>query len=296
MTRTAALASALALALAGHAYAQTDEQVAARLTPTVHACEHATDHSGTLDQALCYKDEAVRQDQRLNETWTQVIAKLSPDRREALRNDERHWIKERDKDCHDEAAGYINSTAAYMLNVCLTNETIRRTIWLETHTAFSAPAASSGDDRSGALKAFLRTYLHEPAAPADDDSRTRYAVAWKDLNGDGRPEAIVFLMGGQWCGSGGCTMLVLEQSGGGFTVRGKTSVTSAPIAVLPSANHGWRDLVVQVGGGGGWSGQVILPFRGDRYASNPTVPPARHLDHHEAAQVLIKAEDRGELL
>lgn len=164
-------------------------------------------------------------------------------------------------------------------------------------TVLSAPVASpAAENPSGPLKAFLRTYLHETAVPADDAFKTRYAVAWKDLNDDGRPEAIVYLMGNEWCGSGGCTLLVLEQSGDGFTVRGRATIARTPIAVLTSTNHGWRDLVVQVGGGGGWSGQAVLPFRGDRYASNPTVRPARRLGGHEAAEVLIKADDRGEVL
>lgn len=41
---------------------------------------------------------------------------------------------------------------------------------------------------------------------------TRYALARIDLNGDGS-EAIVYLAGGQWCGSGGCTLLVLSPPG-----------------------------------------------------------------------------------
>jgi uncharacterized protein YecT (DUF1311 family) len=41
--------------------------------------------------------------------------------REALRRSERQWLKERDATCHNEAAAYINSTAAYMFNVFMTN-------------------------------------------------------------------------------------------------------------------------------------------------------------------------------
>lgn len=132
MARIAALAYALGLAFAGHAYGQTDEQVVVRLTPAVHKCESAPENSGTLQQALCYKDEMSRQDQRLNKSWAEVIVKLPLDRREGLRRSERQWIKQRDADCRDEAAGYINSTAAYMFNVCVVDETIRRTIWLES--------------------------------------------------------------------------------------------------------------------------------------------------------------------
>lgn len=163
--------------------------------------------------------------------------------------------------------------------------------------ALSTSVASPGAENSSAgLKAFLTTYLHVTAVPADDGFKTRYAVAWKDLNGDGRPEAIVYLTGAEWCGSGGCTLLVLEQSGDGFTVRGRTTITRAPIAVLPSTSHGWRDLVVQVSGGGARPGQAVLPFRGDRYASNPTLPPAHRLGLREAPEVLIKPGDPGEVL
>ena len=131
MTHIAAFAYALALAFAGSANAQTDEEVAARLTPTVHTCEHSRENGGTLEQALCYKDEASRQDQRLNDVWMEVINRQSFADRERLRRSERRWIKERDATCHQEAAAYINSTAAYMFNVCMADEIIRRIIWLD---------------------------------------------------------------------------------------------------------------------------------------------------------------------
>jgi len=131
MTRITAFACALALMIAPPAVAQTDDEVEARLTPAVRACERAPEKGGTLDQALCYKDEAVRQDQRLHEVWKQVAHRLSPAGRLAMRKRERQWIKERDSRCHEEAAGDIGTTAAYMFNVCMANETIRRTMWLE---------------------------------------------------------------------------------------------------------------------------------------------------------------------
>ena len=131
MIRLASSTFALVLASSGFACAQTDEEVAARLTPAVHACESAPENGGTLQQALCYKDEVARQDTRLNETWARVMSSLPPSRREALRKRERTWIKQRDEDCKQESAAYINSTAAYMFNVCMAQAAIRRTMWLE---------------------------------------------------------------------------------------------------------------------------------------------------------------------
>ena len=131
MSRVAPFAYAVALAFAGPACAQTDAQVEARLNPAVHECERSPESGGTMQQALCYKAEAARQDQQLNAVWARVINRLSPTHRDSLRRSERQWIKERDAECHDEAGDYVNSTAAYMFNVCLANETIRRTMWLE---------------------------------------------------------------------------------------------------------------------------------------------------------------------
>lgn len=158
-------------------------------------------------------------------------------------------------------------------------------------TRVAKAASPTAENTAGPLKAFLRTYLRATAVRGDVVHKTRYAVAWKDLNRDGGPEAIVYLMGDEWCGSGGCTLLVLEQSGHGFKVRGRVTISMAPIGILPSAHHGWRDLVVA---GGDWPGPAVLPFRGARYASNPTLPPARRLGRHEAAEVLIRAEEKGE--
>ena len=131
MARTVVMLLLLSALCGGSAYAQTDEQVAARLTPIVHACEKSPENGGTLQQALCYKDEIARQDQMLNRTWLRVMGLSSPSRKAFLRRSERQWIKYRDEDCHKEASEYINSTASYMFNVCMADGTIRRTIWLE---------------------------------------------------------------------------------------------------------------------------------------------------------------------
>lgn len=124
---------ALSIILAGisPAAAQSDNEVESRLTPALHLCETAPQNGGTLQQAECYRDEDVRQDRRLNETWKGALARLLPYQRDKLRRDERIWIKKRRDICRDEESEYVNSTAAYMFEVCMANAAIRRTIWLE---------------------------------------------------------------------------------------------------------------------------------------------------------------------
>jgi hypothetical protein len=72
--------------------------------------------------------------------------------------------------------------------------------------------------------------------------------------------------------------MVLEHAGAGYRVRGDISISRPPIAVLPTRTHGWRDISVFVAGGGILPGySAVLPFDGEQYPENPSVPPARPL-------------------
>jgi uncharacterized protein YecT (DUF1311 family) len=113
MARIAAFACVSSLAIGARALTQTEEQIGARLTPTVHACETLPNHGGTLNQAICDRDEAARQDKRLNVTWIRALRRVPPARQQALRPSERQWIKIRSEECQNDAADYVNLTANY---------------------------------------------------------------------------------------------------------------------------------------------------------------------------------------
>lgn len=104
---------------------------------------------------------------------------------------------------------------------------------------------------------------------------TSYKRADADLNGDGRPEAFVYITDPKYCGSGGCTLVVLSPHRRGFRVVLRASVTQLPIRLLPTSARGWRDIGVTVAGGGIPAPYLArLRFNGSRYPGNPTVPPA----------------------
>lgn len=69
------------------------------------------------------------------------------------------------------------------------------------------PAAQPG--RDSVLHAFLQERFSEDRGSYAD---TRYAHGWADLDGDGRPEAFVYMMSGNYCGSGGCALLSTRPS------------------------------------------------------------------------------------
>ncbi|WP_297512284.1 hypothetical protein [uncultured Caulobacter sp.] len=144
----------------------------------------------------------------------------------------------------------------------------------------------------GKLKAFLQTYVRSASA---DDS-VRVSVAALDLRGDGTSERLVYLQGRDWCGSGGCPLLVLAPAGTSFRLVSKTTVVQPPVRVLSTRTNGWRDLGVTVAGGGVKRAYVArLPFDGAGYAPNPSTPPAVRLKGSPGVVVISARSPRERL-
>jgi hypothetical protein len=155
--------------------------------------------------------------------------------------------------------------------------------------ALAAPAAAQ-PSRDSVLHAFLQERFADERTSYPD---TRYAHGWADLDGDGRPEAFVYMMSGNHCGSGGCGLYIYSPEQGSFRQRARMSVTNPPVRVLNSRTGGWRDIAVAIGGGGYRASTALLTQRGGTYPGNPTVPPARTLRRVPPGQVVIAANDRG---
>lgn len=87
----------------------------------------------------------------------------------------------------------------------------------------------------------------------------------------------VYMSDRHWCGSGGCTLLVLVPGETGLTEIGQVTLVHPPVIALDTQTNGMPDLAVSVRGDNPGDGRkvVILAFDGRTYASNPTVPPAR---------------------
>ncbi|WP_305095564.1 hypothetical protein [Croceibacterium aestuarii] len=135
------------------------------------------------------------------------------------------------------------------------------------------PAAKTPDGtvpRDAALESWLK-------ARYGKSGRLGYRSSEFDLDGDGKPEILVYVGGPSLCGSGGCSLVVLKREGDRFTPVVQTTVTQLPVGVLDSSSNGWRDLWVSVAGGGELGGRRKLPFDGESYATNPTVPPSEEI-------------------
>ena len=168
---------------------------------------------------------------------------------------------------------------------------MRRAGLLLACLAFCSGAPPLGA-QPGARDSALRDYLQARfRANLAGDPDARYAAAWADLNGDGRPEAIVYLLSGQYCGTGGCNLMVFTPAGRCWRQVADVTIANPPIRLLNSASHGWRDLAVTVAGGGARTHEALLAFNGRSYPGNPSMAPA--LRQRVPGRLLIADEDRG---
>ena len=114
----------------------------------------------------------------------------------------------------------------------------------------------------------------------------KYQHSFVDLNHDGVDDALVLLTGTNWCGSGGCTLLVLQGKAANkprFDVISQSTVTRPPIRVAKAENQGWASLIVYSAGAEKW-----LEFDGHRYPPNPSLTPAATVEQLNDARLLLQ--------
>lgn len=119
-------------------------------------------------------------------------------------------------------------------------------------------------------QADLNPDLQQSVSEATQENEPVFSTGYADLNGDGLEDAVVFLKGMQWCGSGGCTLMIFENLGDSYQLISKSSVTSTPISVAKTETNGWKDLIVWSRG----SGLVLMKFNGQQYPRNSSLEPA----------------------
>ena len=103
-----------------------------------------------------------------------------------------------------------------------------------------------------------------------DASSTRYRWLTYDLNNDGQEELLVQL---DWCGSGGCTLLVFSNQNREWQFNSRITLVQTPLNLGTNSHHSWRDLVMFVSGGGAIPNQHTLKFDGSQYPLNPSNAP-----------------------
>lgn len=107
-----------------------DPKVEGRYTAAFAACQKTA--QTTSDNADCFVAEFARQDAALNRIWQAVFPRIPAGQRPLLRAAQRRWLAARDPFCRKESNGFSGGTIAPVIYVsCRTEQTIRRTLWLE---------------------------------------------------------------------------------------------------------------------------------------------------------------------
>jgi hypothetical protein len=157
-------------------------------------------------------------------------------------------------------------------------------------TAVSQVQESTASNRpTEPLKAYLRSYL-SLGGKVPPDKTTRIATVRVKAD-NGKPEDIVYVSGQGWCGSGGCTLLLLEPAESTFKVLGKVTIVQLPVRLLPSTKDGYPDIGVTVQGGGTLTGyEAVLSFNGESYPGNPSLPPAQKVTVVQGKVIIANTE------
>lgn len=161
----------------------------------------------------------------------------------------------------------------------------------------ATPLAARADvlddhDAAGSLREFVIGYLdrhRDHAFPADPSVTVQVA---KTPLGPYDPDGyVIYIKSGGWCGSGGCTTLIVTKVDNRFQPLGFIPATELPIAKAQPRGEADADLVVMArhalsAGGFGDDIAVRLTRQGDTY----DVPPRRDAETNNAAlETLISA-------
>jgi len=103
--------------------------------------------------------------------------------------------------------------------------------------------------------------------------RARYVYGRVDLDGDGRDEVFVYLLGSVFCGTGGCNLLLFAGDPRlGYEMVSLFPISRLPVIVSATKTAGWHDLFRQESGGGAKPSYVRHVFDGKKYVARERTP------------------------
>jgi hypothetical protein len=110
----------------------------------------------------------------------------------------------------------------------------------------AVPRARPEISRDVKLEAAIIKALYEGDRKAAARDRVRYLYNRIDLNGDGRPETLVYLSALAWCGSTGCVAFVFQTIEGRYELVTHMAGVETPIIVSQKRTNEWNDLIAYV--------------------------------------------------
>jgi hypothetical protein len=140
-------------------------------------------------------------------------------------------------------------------------------------SAALTPLADPVDPDDSVMRDAVTAFLTEQGAPIS----SMYEYQRVDLDGDKRRDALVLFKNpyGFWCGTHGCTMLIMKASDDSFELVNAIQPVRAPLYVSDQQTNGWRDIIVRVTGRKfDDSKDALMAFDGTQYPDNPDLQPS----------------------
>lgn len=133
------------------------------------------------------------------------------------------------------------------------------------------------------IKNYLTTdYLKKDLKFMSKEER-KFQFQTVDLNNDGQQELFINFITPYFCGSGGCTLLLLDNDWKKIT---RFTVTSTPIMIEPNKEQKWAVLMVK--DNGVWKDLI---YKNGKYPSNPSLLSKSKADAPSGhAQVIFSDE------
>ena len=109
----------------------------------------------------------------------------------------------------------------------------------------------------------LRNKLVKDDVKLLSENDRHFIYSSQDLDNDGEAELFVAMKGSYFCGTGGCTVFLLN---GKFEKITTFTVVAGPIQIANSRTRGWSDLIIPTKGQ-----NYLVQFNGRKYPGNPSV-------------------------
>lgn len=158
--------------------------------------------------------------------------------------------------------------AAFVLGGCAIDPVDHRQPRSQADAFETTPDVRQADARQRLTDALEAIYA--------DSGRTgpwHYYSAFVDLNGDGRREALAYVVGPDRC-SDGCDLYVLAPHGDRFDAISRIPAARTPLYVLHDRHRGWRDLSVATLDDAGGSADQRMAYAGSGYMPVPGAAPS----------------------
>ena len=125
--------------------------------------------------------------------------------------------------------------------------------------------ASQNSLNENTVAQWVDTQILAPEGLSLEQDNIRYLTGHSDLNNDGSAEHFVLIQNSYFCGSGGCTAVIFDNSG---NIISQMSVVKPPVLLADSTSNGWQDFMV-------WSNGAfrLMAYDGSSYPTNPSLEP-----------------------